>query len=141
MGRIKGYKVKNTENYQGNSAGEKNGNWNGGISEYPNHYLMKKNRILKLKQTKGLCEICGRRGFQIHHIDDSKDNHSLKNLILVCWRCHCLIHCGRKNKTSKFIRLYGATLEKLSEKLKIPSGTIWKWHTENKLKEFLKNKK
>jgi len=44
-----------------NNKGKRNGNWKGGTAEYPNHYEMKKNRLIKLQQTKGKCEACRKR--------------------------------------------------------------------------------
>lgn len=61
-------------------------------SGYPNHYTMKKNRIIKLKQAKGKCEVCGKPAYVIHHIDFSVDNHKLSNLIILCNHCHKIIH-------------------------------------------------
>jgi hypothetical protein len=72
--------------------GKKNNLWKGGVAEYPNHYQMKKNRLIKLEQTRRKCEICGKVGTDIHHKDGSKNNHSLENLILLCTKCHINIH-------------------------------------------------
>jgi 5-methylcytosine-specific restriction endonuclease McrA len=115
-----------------------NPNWRGGTSDYPNHTLMKKNRILKLQQTEGLCEICKKQGEQIHHKDGSKDNHNIENLILLCHKCHIIIHSGRQNKTSKFIRLYGMTMQSMAEKWGGHIGKYYYLHKKNLLKDFLK---
>ena len=92
-----------------NNKGSKNCNWKGGIFEYPNHHKMKRNRLIKLKQQKEKCEICGKKAKTIHHLDKSKNNHNIKNLILVCCHCHfSILHkgChgrprGSKNKGDK----------------------------------------
>lgn len=127
--------------FHGGRRGEGNGNWNGGVAEYPNHYEMKKNRILKLQQTKGRCEICGDHGKHIHHIDGSKNRHELRNLILLCVKCHGLAHKGRHSKTSKFIRLCGSTLNQLGEKYNVSPATISNWlKTHKNLDDFRKNK-
>ena len=84
-----------------NRKGVNNCNWNGGVSDYKDHSLMKRQRKIKLKQTKGKCEICQGEGKQIHHIDGTKDNHKLGNLIFVCYKCHGVLHIGRKKKKKK----------------------------------------
>ena len=117
--------------------GKRNGRWAGGISEYKNHYEMKKNRLIKLKQTESKCEICKRRGRHIHHKDGSKNNHNLENLLLVCHRCHGLIHQGRKNKTSKFTRLYGMTLDVMAERFGGSSALYYRYYQKETLKEEL----
>lgn len=68
--------------------GEYNCNWNGGSSEYKNHSLMKKLRILKLKSNNHTCEICGGQATEIHHLDKDKSHHELNNFIAVCHKCH-----------------------------------------------------
>jgi len=121
------------------AKGSANFMWKGGIAEYPNHYEMKKNRLIKLQQTKSRCEICNNRAYTIHHKDESVDNHSLKNLIVLCNSCHRIIHNSgyKKNHTSKFIRQYGMTLEKIADKLNINWGTCYKLHKQDKLTELL----
>ena len=120
--------------------GSKNVNWKGGIAEYPNHYLMKKNRLLKLQETKAKCEICGRRANTIHHKDGSKDNHSIKNLIVLCHSCHSIIDLKRGNQgghTTKFIRKYGMTLKDMARQFKCCEFTIWKWDKKKILSDKL----
>ncbi len=117
-----------------------NPRWNNGASEYPGHYIFKKNRLLVMQRAKGRCEICGNIGEQVHHKDGLKTNHSLANLILLCLKCHGIIHQGHVKKTSKFIRLYGGTLAQLSDKLKVSMSIIYGWHKENKLFKVLEGK-
>lgn len=107
--------------------------WKNGVAEYPKHTIMKRNRKLKILQVNGLCEKCGQKGFHIHHKDGSKDNHNLDNLMFLCIKCHYALHSGRKNKTSKFIRLYGYCLADLSKRLNIPFSKVWLLHKENLL--------
>lgn len=39
------------------------------------------------------CEICGRtRNLVIHHIDQSRKNNRLENLIMLCRSCHAQVH-------------------------------------------------
>lgn len=72
--------------------GERNTNWNGGVSEYPNHYKMKKLRKEKLELVGNNCEECGvekpNSKLELHHLDGSKDNHTLENFLLLCCKCH-----------------------------------------------------
>ena len=74
------------------AKGSKNPRWNGGVSQYPNHYELKKNRLIVLNLRKWKCEICGEKAQQTHHKDGNKANHSLSNLQAVCKKCHQLIH-------------------------------------------------
>ena len=120
------------------TKGKDNFQWKGGVAEYPNHYEMKKNRLLKLKETKGLCEVCQKPAITIHHQDENKENHTLENLIILCQKCHALVHTGRKNKTSKFTRLYGMTLEEMSERFGGSDGYYYALYQKNKLGERLK---
>ena len=110
------------------------------MQEYKNHYQMKKNRIIKLQQTKAKCEICGEKAFEIHHRDETKENHSVKNLIVLCKKCHSIVHSGRKNKTSKFVRLYGMTLDQMAEKCGGCSTRYWMLHKQGKLLKILQEK-
>ena len=115
---------------KGNS-GELNHMWNGGIFDYPNHYEMKKNRIVVLENANYICHFCGGKADRIHHKDLSKDNHSTDNLLPSCAKCNQIHRAD--TKTSKFIRLYGVTLKELSKVLSISQPTIYKLHKDNKL--------
>ena len=108
--------------------GNQNCNWKGGIAEYKNHYQMKLNRLEKLKQTKGKCEVCGKNGNEIHHKDSTTDNHNISNLMLLCRKDHILIHkLNRANKpyTSKWKRKYGMSLREIAEKTGISEGYVF----------------
>jgi hypothetical protein len=126
-----------TKKWAGNKA-EKNCNWKGGIAEYPNHYKMKKNRLIKLQQTKSKCEICKNEANVIHHKDGSKKNHSLENLIILCQRCHSIIESSGFKHTSKFIRLYGMTLREIAKKYGGTFQRFYIMHQKGILKDFLK---
>lgn len=121
--------------------------------EYPNHYLMKKNRIIKLKQVNGLCEICKNQAKVIHHIDGSNDNHDVENLIAVCFSCHKVLHSDHDEKRpsstnknhniytrtySKYKRQYGMTLDEMQEKYGYNTSYLCHLHQKNKLADFLK---
>lgn len=60
--------------------------------EYENHYEMKVNRLKVLQQSQFICNYCGGKATEVHHLDGSKDNHSLENLIPTCHKCHMKIH-------------------------------------------------
>jgi hypothetical protein len=122
------------------NKGERNVNWNGGISEYPNHWEMKVARIEKLKQTKGLCEICGGKGSEVHHMDGTKINHNIENLIVVCHPCHMSFFHKQPKNTSKFIRLYGMTMKQIAENYGGSESRYYQFHKQNILKEYLKKK-
>jgi len=113
-----------------NITGKNNPRWNNGASEYPNHHILKENRIIVLKEAKGKCEICGERARIVHHIDGSTDNHHLSNLIALCGSCHKATHSqetGDSLKTSKYIRKYGMTLSQIADKFNTSPSTILYW--------------
>lgn len=73
--------------------GEKNPRWNGGVSEYPNSYELKKNRLEVLEEANYVCRVCGRKATQVHHKDKSKTNHAKENRLAVCCKCNiCEFH-------------------------------------------------
>ena len=108
---------------------------------YPHQHLMRKNRIIKLKQVKSRCEICNWRAQVVHHIDESMDNHSLDNLLALCNRCHKAVHHPDKveniKKTSKYIRLYGATMSQIAKKTAMKTSKIYEMHYTHKLRQYL----
>lgn len=61
-------------------------------SQYYKHSIMKEQRLKKIKLTKGKCEMCSKKGKEIHHLDLSNNNHSLKNLLFLCIICHRYVH-------------------------------------------------
>jgi hypothetical protein len=90
----------------GDNKGEHNGNWKGGTSQYKNHYLMKKLRLIKLNSTNYKCEICGREAEEVHHLDKNKTHHELSNFVAVCRKCHLSFYhrneIGRKPKFCQY---------------------------------------
>lgn len=112
------------------NKGQRNGNWKGGVAEYPNHYLMKKQRLIILKNNP-LCEYCGKRATQIHHKDEKKQNHKLTNLVAVCHICN-------SRQSSKFYKRFGYTLDQLS-KLLGRSKSYW-WKHRKKINHFFLDK-
>ena len=84
-------------------TGEKSSSWRGGHSteRYGSGWTDTFKR--KVRKLAGyVCSECGKPQseeagglkLQIHHLDHSKDNHSLENLIVVCRDCHYAIHNG-----------------------------------------------
>ena len=116
--------------------GKNNPRWNGGNSEYPNHSEFKKNRIKVLQRTEGKCEICKEPAKIVHHIDGDKSNHSLENLIAVCFNCHDTLHCnanGRsiKGRPTKYGIKYGMTLKQIAEIFGVTITTVHHWIHKN----------
>ena len=116
------------------AKGELNHNWNGGVADYPHHHQMKKNRKVVLGQANYVCHYCGKKANEVHHLDLSKDNHSLSNLVASCHKCNAQI---RRPHTSKFKRIYGKSLMELATELGKSSGTIVKLHYASKLTNCL----
>lgn len=105
--------------------GENNPNWNGGTSQYKNHGHLKRLRKIKLESVNYVCEKCGAKATEVHHLDCKKNNHNLKNLVAVCRKCHInhyhLNNWGRKRK-------YGETsLAEMSDKCGISVSSIIKY--------------
>lgn len=117
--------------------GENNPRWNGGVSIYPKQKLMIKNRLIKIEQTKGKCERCPKKGKKVHHIDFSKTNHNLENLLWLCNKCHGQLHQGRKKTTSIWIRKYGMTIAELCKKLRCSYFILKSWDKQGWINSFL----
>jgi len=117
--------------------GPLNRHWKGGISEYPNHYEMKKIRLIVLEEANYICHYCGKPANQIHHKDLSKDNHSKENLVACCKSCN--IQSERtKIYTSKYRRLYGKSLKELADKLKVSMSSIRDRHKQGRLTAYIR---
>ncbi len=123
--------------------GKNNPRWSGGKgSYYKNHYQLKLNRLEKLKQTKGKCEICPKEAYMVHHKDGDKNNHNLSNLAALCVKHHRMVDAkGLEYHTEKgysyyirsIIKKYAVgnfTVKDIIEwlqkhcKVKIPSQTV-----------------
>jgi hypothetical protein len=121
--------------------GQRNPKWNGGTSEYQDHYLLKKARIEKLKSVQGKCEICGERAQMVHHIDGSTSNHDLSNFLVICHSCHRVLHVSERdgggNKTSKYIRIYGMTIKQVAELTSLSLQKIQMWTESPKKRELI----
>jgi 5-methylcytosine-specific restriction endonuclease McrA len=59
-----------------------------------------------------LCEICGGKAVDIHHIDQNRENNKIENLIAVCRECHDHAHSHKtyyrrsffQHKHNKFLK-------------------------------------
>ena len=101
---------------------------------------MKRNRLLKLQEAKGKCEVCGEPASQVHHLDEDKANHKLENLAILCVRCHAILHTGptiRAQSTSKYRRLYGMNLREMTEHFGGSETYYLMLHRKGQLAEFL----
>ena len=117
------------------NKGEYNSRWNGGTSVYPNHYELKKNRLIVLNAADWKCSVCGQEATSVIHKDRSRDNHAVSNLEARCRNC---IQRNRgKVKTSKFIRAYGKTIKQITEEFGLSNVTIIALHRKGKLKDII----
>lgn len=96
------YKRGRKAGFTGLNKGENNPRWNGGSSEYKNHYEMKKLRKTILSHHPN-CIRCNEKAVQIHHLDKDKSNHAPKNLVPVCRNCHRGHY--HKRTTGKIIKI------------------------------------
>uniref|UniRef100_A0A6M3M6P5 Putative homing endonuclease n=1 Tax=viral metagenome TaxID=1070528 RepID=A0A6M3M6P5_9ZZZZ len=95
--------------------GDKNPNWQGGISFEP--YSKKWSRELKeaVKKRDGyICQLCGKvekeerkndgldRGLTTHHIDYNKKNCKMSNLITLCRKCNSIVNFNRDDWANYF---------------------------------------
>jgi len=127
--------------------GELNPRWNGGASQYPNHHLLKKNRLIVMERDKHTCFKCGNPTNQVHHKDHKKTNHSITNLVACCQSCNLKIAWStrpkkrdvKKPKTSKFIRLYGRTIRELTKALNLSVDLVRQSHQKGELQGIVRN--
>ncbi len=106
------------------NKGEKNCNWNGGVSEYKDHYLMKRLRLEKLRSVNYKCELCGGAANEVHHKDRDKSHHDLNNFLALCRKCHVGLHRDQLGRP----RLYGdRTLQEMADLCGVGLATIHKY--------------
>ena len=117
--------------------GKRNSMWRGGKSLYPNHYLLKKNRLIRLEVENYRCEFCKKKTNIVFHRDGSKSNHSLINLSVACKKCG-LKHFRNPNTTSKYLRKYGITLREMVERYGGNFSHYTSLHKRGKLRKFLR---
>lgn len=109
--------IRNWQIKQMGNKGINNINWKGGVSEYPNHHKLKKERLIKLEQTGYVCETCGGKATEVHHLDKTKIHHEIKNLVALCHKCHMGVYHSQPKTSSKYLRLYGMTLGEIAKKV------------------------
>ena len=85
---------------KGDFIGNKNPNWEGGISK--SKYAPDWNKTLRIairERDNYVCQICGDkqddRAFSVHHIDYDKLNCNSDNLITLCVKCHAKTNKNR----------------------------------------------
>ncbi len=59
---------------------------------YPKQLVLSRNRLVVLNREDYTCSLCGGDADSIHHIDSSKDNHDVDNLLAICNKCHNEVH-------------------------------------------------
>ena len=81
---------RNPNGYVSNESrsGENHHNWKGGVAKYPKQSEFKVNRLIVLNDAGWKCDVCGRKANTAHHLDGSKDNHTIENLLPACTKCH-----------------------------------------------------
>jgi hypothetical protein len=77
-------------------SGERNPRWNGGVSDYPNHSLMKRLRKEVLEEAGYICEKCGGVADRIHHRDNDKSHQEKSNYMPSCHGCNMSLHGGAR---------------------------------------------
>lgn len=91
-------------------SGERNPRWLGGISFEP--YGLGFTKTLKAhirERDDHTCQLCGTREngrlLNVHHIDYSKTNHNITNLISLCDACHSKVNTNREYWQNYFTQL------------------------------------
>jgi len=84
---------------------------------------LKKNRLIKLRETGGKCEFCGAPANMVIHKDGSKSNHVVKNLTAVCRKCQG--KNTRKRGKSKYKNIYGRIAD-MAAKMGVSEATLYK---------------
>lgn len=88
-------KISKTMKKRGLGRKEKNGNWKGGTSflPYSPSFDNELKSLIRLRDN-FLCQLCGMsqeeniRKFEVHHINNNKENSIPSNLISLCKSCH-----------------------------------------------------
>ena len=79
-----------------NRGGENHHCWKGGVNRYPRYTEFRVNRLTVLNNEGWKCSECGGDSDRVHHIDFSKDNHAIDNLLPVCRSCHKKLHRNKE---------------------------------------------
>lgn len=77
--------------------GEKNPNWEGGISfnPYPKQWTNSLKKSIR-ERDKHICYICKNKGNHVHHINYNKEDCRPENLITLCSSCHIKTNHNRE---------------------------------------------
>lgn len=90
------------------------------------------------ERTGGTCSICAapyrKRRTHIHHIDGDDTNHAPSNLVVVCWRCHRLIHALSSHPKAGLViawckEIYVNSPQEEPETEKSGPFRKWEWRT------------
>jgi Intein splicing domain/Caudovirus prohead serine protease/HNH endonuclease len=105
----------------GGQVGEKNTNWQGGISALPYAFDFTAKRDKIRLRDDFRCQLCGKREhleineysrrLTIHHIDYDKQNSNDSNLIALCNACNLKVNYNRKMWTEYFNKMQLGRLE------------------------------
>jgi len=80
-------KLKQSISRKGKCIGELNHAWKGGSDRnYPYAFMELRPIVRELYNNE--CQICGKIGIDVHHIDYNKKNNDPSNLIVLCRDCH-----------------------------------------------------
>jgi len=80
---------------------------------YKNQYDLRKISKELLKKENYTCKCCGGEATEVHHLDLSRNNHSIKNLIVLCRPCHQKYYHSKNNR--KYQKIKDHNLPKYSE--------------------------
>jgi len=116
-------------------GGELNYNWKGGVSAYPNHYELKKNRLIVLENSNWVCKYCGGKADRVHHRDKTKHNHKPINLAPSCAKCNS--QRMDENNRRYFVSKYGMSSTEISRKTGLSKNELNIAYDNGELKNIL----
>ena len=102
------------------------------MRNYPNHGLLKKNRLIALERDNWTCVKCGQPGKMAYHLDGDKGNHDVDNLECRCSKC-----LPKRNRVSLFKRLYGKSRLSIALYLNKTPASVYYLHQRGRLKMLL----
>lgn len=78
-----------------NKLGKKNPQYIDGKGHLPYNKNFPQIRIKILKRDSNTCQVCHKKGNQVHHIDYNQKNDDAHNLITLCIKCHTKTNTNR----------------------------------------------